>query len=86
MQYILTEEEYNKLIADNAKKTFAAKRKFENLCQHVADHLPIKGTWGQWKDEPMKHPWGCIHSTTDEWYCDDCPMVDYCTMNKEFSK
>ena len=83
MQYILTEEEYNKL-----HKTFKAdlnkkQNIINNLCRRVCDNEPIIIDWVD-KNKPQIH--GCIHSEDSLGYCDDCSVQDYCGLIKEYSK
>lgn len=84
MQYILTEEEYQALL--NANTAFAKKHEetLQKLCTMVADHMPVKKPWDK-KAAPQ--PWGCLLTMKGEWYCDECPVSDYCPYPyKEYSK
>jgi hypothetical protein len=75
MKYLLTQKEYDDLKQVKSDIRLEATKKMQALCTKIADEMPIK--WGWSKDEVAK-PWGCIHSTTDEWYCDSCPVQDIC--------
>lgn len=80
MQYILSEEEYEKLINEAKEQKIIAKKKLQDLCTKVADHMPVY-FWD--RDEPA--PWMCIHSIED-WYCDECPVQEVCPSTKQYSK
>jgi hypothetical protein len=82
MQYLLTEEEYQKLQADvEIGRRSPSKTALQKFCTHVADNMPAKVKWiGEEK------PWGCILSRSD-WYCDSCPARIICPHpHKEYSK
>ena len=86
MQYILSEEELNKLNnqIDNAKSENTML--IQALCIKVCNHMPIK-FWGNKKAKV----WGCIITATDEHptpgFCDECPVQDVCPYpNKKWSK
>lgn len=82
MQYILSQDEYDglKKQISNAKEEY--KGTIDYLCMLVANHMPLT-TYPGTKEEPQ--PWGCRVSIADEWYCDDCPVIEYCGMNKHYS-
>lgn len=100
MQYILTEEEYKALKADQELKILGNKKKLQKLCTKIANTMPIF-YWGNKEAEI----WGCIHNEDiDEadykdvetpgvpvmhttGYCDECPVQDICpTIYKKWSK
>lgn len=83
MQFLLTAEEYDKLVNDNVQREHEREKVIQKLCTEVANHKPIKWGWGR-PDEPR--PWGCIHTKKGEWYCDSCPVQDVCPSPKEWSK
>ena len=76
MQYILTQDEYKNLVPKN---------KYDNKCEEVEklNNLVLKVA-----------KFECIHDRTiedddeDEYYCDNCPLVDVgtCSRNKNFSQ
>jgi hypothetical protein len=72
MMYILTQEEFDALQEKNRKITEEAQKVLQDLCTRVANSEPVKKGWYAGK------PWGCILSTDDEWYCDDCPVRKVC--------
>jgi len=85
MQYLLTEEEYVKLI--KVKKGYAdiTKENLQRLCIMIAEHYPVTRSW----DKANKNPWGCILSDNGKnpGYCDQCPVTLNCpNKNKSFSK
>ena len=83
MQYILSQEEYDGLLL-KIKEAKATREKIVNeLCQMVANHMPITTYPGSPGDP---EPWGCYKSKDYEWYCDNCPVVEYCGMNRRYSK
>lgn len=85
MQYLLTEQEYQKLTQDSKNKNKISRNVLQDLCTKVADHMPIKWSWGEGKETPK--PWGCILTIKSEWYCDDCPVHDMCpNTDKHHSK
>ena len=83
MQYILSEEEYEKLVKSSKKVTSDGIEIINHLCRRIAntEHIPV-----YWDDKPQ--PWKCIRDEEeDEWYCDQCPVVDICKYRgKHFSK
>jgi hypothetical protein len=92
VQYILTQEELDKLKAEGKDRTDKQLKILQDLCTKVADHMPIKWGWGDKPDIPK--PWGCIiteEANSDEphyeWYCDQCPVRKVCPYNrKNFSQ
>lgn len=89
MQYILTQEEFDKLKADAARIIGKMADDLQTACTLVADHMPIKAPWAPASTDPK--PWGCILSQTsptkDEWYCDHCPVRNICPHpNKNLTK
>jgi len=86
MLYILNEEEYQKLVSDKVERALIAQGKLQKLCTRICNEMPIK--WGGYVGHPDDDPkpWVCIHSLADEWYCDQCPMIEICpTQQKKFS-
>jgi hypothetical protein len=72
VQYILSQEEYDALI-DKGNTTIAKNKELvQALCTKVADLEIVTAGWYKGK------PWGCVKSTEEEWYCDDCPVKDLC--------
>lgn len=72
MMYILTQEEFDELQKKKEQITKDAQKVLQELCTRVADSEILTKGW-------MKgSPWGCIHSSDGEWYCDDCPVQDFC--------
>ena len=88
MKYILTEKEYRKL-KDEPQRVFdSCQEAINQLCTVVADNMILHDNWinnDLQQGEPA-NAWGCIHSTKDEWYCDDCPVQQHCTQDKHWSK
>ena len=88
MQYILTQEEYNELLAKKKTEIGLYKEKLQNLCTKIANEMPITRSW----DKNNKSPWGCILTQKDkdgylDWYCDNCPVQYICPYEyKEFSQ
>lgn len=81
MQYLLTEEEYEKLSGEKSLVLEKMQFKIDDLCQMVADNMPIKLS-----PEGEAKPWGCIKSKLDH-YCDCCPVKNDCNSSlKRFSK
>ena len=78
MNYLLTEEEYEKLKDDAGLIEDETNQKLMKLCTMVADHMPVK--------EFGNKPWGCIHTVEVEHYCDHCPVIDYCPSIKNCSR
>ena len=69
MQYILSEEEYTALCENHKRKMKLNDQQLQTLCTDIANKMPVMGS---------SKPWGCIHSTSCEWYCDDCPVQEIC--------
>lgn len=81
MQYILSQEEYDELVAKSKKLTDKAAEDLQKACTFIADNVPVK-YWGN--DEARI--WGCIHTKDHEWYCDECPAEEMCPSRKSWSK
>lgn len=103
MQYILSEEEYEKLVRKAAKSEKEQQATINKLCTLVAAFVPIK----YWDNEETS-PWGCVHYkhkpimhrkftvmedkevVTSEGagtvYCDECPVSEYCSQDRHYSK
>jgi hypothetical protein len=81
MKYILSQEEYDELISTNKKHSETLRDTLQDLCTRVANSELVKEGWYAGK------VWGCILTRKDEWYCDDCPVVEECPNRyKEWSK
>lgn len=86
MQYILTQEEFDKHKADAARIISKMANDLQTACTLIANKVPIKDPWAP---NIPDHPWGCILTQTagNEWYCDHCPARKLCPHpNKNFSK
>jgi len=82
MQFLLTKQEFNHLSnqKDNIDKENI--RLLQEVCTYAANNVPIK-FWGR---EELQ-PWGCIMTSSQEWYCNECPVQQQCPHdNKEWSK
>jgi hypothetical protein len=91
MQYILTQEEYDKLRSQQKLAIDLNKKKLQTLCTKIANEMPVKWGWGG----PDPKPWGCIIHEDDTdpenysnfGYCDHCPVQEICPYTgKEYSK
>lgn len=85
MQYILTQEEYDKLSVRDHTKVVLNKKVLQEFCTMVSNTTPINRSW----DKDDKSPWGCVldENGNGHGYCDDCPAENICPYeNKEFSK
>jgi len=83
MQYILTQAELDELKKVKQTHFDVTNAQLQKLCTKIADEMPVKWGWGG----PDPKPWGCIHSSADEWYCDECPVQTICPeYNKQWSK
>lgn len=72
MMYILTQEELDDLKNKKADQRIAEETVLQDLCTRVANSEILTEGW-------MKgETWGCILSTDNEWYCDDCPVQGQC--------
>lgn len=86
MQYILTEHELNELRKKADRLDSETTDKIQRLCTLVADHMPSRKPWN-WKEGDPMEPWGCILTEKREWYCDQCPVQNYCpNTEKEWSR
>ena len=91
MQYILTEEEMSKVIADRASlhellKIFPSKDKLQKMCTKIADEWPTFTGWDKKNPLPAE-PWGCILTAEYFYYCDKCPVQSICPAEyKSWSK
>ena len=74
MQYILNEEEYKTLNNKRSYEISLSKKKLQDLCTNIANHMPVQEGWYKGK------PWKCIlnDDMEYEWYCDDCPVQQIC--------
>lgn len=84
MQYLLTQEEYNKLQNEAARgRELPSDEELQKLCTEIADTMPVVVMY---RDKPS--PWGCILTRRrGEWYCDECPVKTICpNKEKEYSK
>ncbi len=98
MQYILTEEEYQKLVGDVKQAKQDCKETIEALCIRVANSEPVKLTRSErqymnksWADSLEGKPWGCYITREEEhpgleWYCDHCPVKKICPLPHHSSK
>jgi len=91
MQYILSKEEYDALVNGKLERAKMADKKLQKLCTKICNEMPVKWGWDINNDEPK--PWTCkLNPPKDpeyyeEWYCDQCPVVDICPCTeKEFSQ
>lgn len=79
MQYILNQDEYNKL----NKRIPMSVEDLRDLCVLAATKIPIE------HDNGDVEPYGC-HLSLDECYfglpCDDCPVGKYCPGPKNISQ
>lgn len=87
MQYILTQEEYDKLRKEQRQRIDLQNKKLQALCTKIANEMPV--VWG-WGVQPDPKPWGCVITAEEqheEWYCDKCPVQEICPHEgKEYSK
>lgn len=90
MQYILTEEEYKKLVDEPQLVRKELDETIQDLCQMVADNKILtkndvdKWSAKYWREDKI---WGCIRSAKNEWYCDQCPVKKVCTYpHKNYSQ
>ena len=85
MQYVLTEVEYQSLVARKTERDQKATEELQALCTLAAKHIPVSVSWMRDRD-PM--PWGCIlddYQATP--YCDECPARKVCPYEgKEYSQ
>lgn len=82
MQYILSEEEYKALKAEQSYQMSLSKDKLQKLCTKIADTMPVSVAW----IEGGPQPWKCVYSVDYEWYCDECPVRTICPGAKHWSK
>jgi hypothetical protein len=84
MEYILTEEEYKKLVNEATDKRKCQVKWSQELCTFIADTMPT------FKNDYTNGiiPWKCIKSIGNkEHYCDKCPVREVCPNEfKNYSK
>ena len=81
MMYILTQEEFDALQEKSKKITEDAQKILQELCTRVVNSEPVK------EGSYAGKPWGCVLTTDEEWYCDNCPVQDVCPLEwKAWSK
>ena len=85
MQYLLTQEEYNKLQNEAARgRELPSDKELQELCTEIADTMPVLLSWRP-AEEPS--PWGCIMTTKSTEYCDHRPVKTICpNKEKKYSK
>lgn len=74
MQYLLSEDEYNRLKdAPEAVRKERAET-LQRVCTLAATRVPVKGYDGEFR------PWGCLLDDTysEEYCCDLCPVSEDC--------
>lgn len=83
MNYLLSQEEYDKLRAEGMQRTIANKKQLQEFCTLIACEMPIL-FWGRTE----KAVWGCILSKEhNPGYCDKCPSQEFCPHeHKRWSK
>ena len=82
MKYILSQNEYDVLSSKPDRVREALTAVIQDLCTKVCDNMPIKF----WGNEEAK-TWGCIKTSSNEWYCDECPVQEQCPQEyKHWSK
>jgi hypothetical protein len=76
MQYLLTKQEYDELVARGIEKTQSDTKILQDLCSKVADYMPTQKPWN-WKEGDPLQPYRCVLTSNNE-YCDDCPVRNAC--------
>lgn len=94
MMYILTEAEYDALVAKqkaDRRIGWLTKKQLQKLCTEIADTMPVVWGWGG----PDPKPWGCMITVENadradpddypdtEWYCDKCPVHSICEYDEK---
>lgn len=83
MQYILSQEEYDSLKAEQVKTIRLSTKKLQILCTKICNEMPVKWGWGG----PDPKPWMCILNEDQGMeYCDSCPVQEICPGDKRWSK
>lgn len=78
MQYILSEEEYSKLLLKiKEKANLPSKEKLQEFCTEISNTLVLTDGWRK------GHTWNCIITEDYEWYCDDCPSQKICPSERK---
>jgi len=81
MQYLLTEEEYSKIKCAHETTVNILTNQINCLCQRIADTEPFEHPSG------IIEPYKCIKSIGADWYCDNCPVQQWCRYEyKRWSK
>lgn len=84
MQYLLTEDEYRKLLDNKIHRTKEQNDVLQALCTLAANQVPVPRSWDP---KRLMAPWGCILTVNREHYCDECPAGDVCPCDcKNWSK
>ncbi len=82
MQILLTQEEYSGLLELKTQASEDQKKKLQKFCTKVANTMPAGVEW-----IGKERPWGCILTVHQEWYCDSCPAIEVCPLErKRYSK
>ena len=82
MQYLLTQEDHEKLTKRAEVFDFLNIDELQHVCTLAANHIPVKVEWKEHIE-----PWGCIlDEETDPTYCDEYPVDNICpNKNKDYS-
>lgn len=85
MEYLLSQEEYDKLRTEGTTRSKKAREQLQRVCTLAAENVPVKIPYI--KDRP-EEPWGCILTEkTKCGYCDHCPVQRDCPSGlKSWSK
>ena len=86
MQYILTEEEYRKLLDTSRLAKAKVVAVVQDLCTRVANNEPV--IFNHEDGTTHETTWGCMLTTEGaDFYCDHCPVREVCpSEDKVFSK
>lgn len=86
MMYILTQAEYDELVAQRQQKLRLSEKKLQDLCTKIAETMPIKWSFSSsGRRDATVQPWGCV-LTGSQIHCDDCPVQEICPAPKDYSQ
>ena len=88
MQYILTQEEIDKIHYDHEAVITELNSTIQELCIEVACNSPVNEVdRDRYNRQGSLKPWGCILVDRNVGYCDLCPVRKVCpNKKKSYSK
>lgn len=81
MHFLLSHQEYERLLAERAERIAASRDELQDFCTKAAIYIPVPRDWAE---DKTPAPWGCIlDKDTNPGYCDDCPVSKICPYTRK---